>query len=232
MLPKEQMTAWQRWELASFDNTQKSELPPGMRLPTVEELEALREQARKEGYAAGHAEGLQSGHIQGHAEGLRTGAEAAQADIAPIAARMNALLTAFDQDLLRVDALISSELMTLACDLAAAMLKTALPIRPELLLPLVSQAIASLPVLQRSGKLFLHPSDAALVKTHLHHELTQQNWQVIEDAQIQPGGCRLDSHSNLLDATLEGRWQRLMTQLGQNTEWFDGTPTARNDSTR
>ena len=55
-------------------------------------------------------------------------------------------------------------MLDLALDLAKAMLKTALAVRPELVLPIVAEAIHYLPALQQPALLFLHPDDALLVK--------------------------------------------------------------------
>lgn len=225
-IPKEQMTAWQRWEMADFDtNKPKSKSAAtvqGVSLPTVEELEQLRDQAHQEGLATGRAEGIEAGrkagHILGYDEGLRKGHEAAQAANAPLLDRLNQLLTQFDQELANADKTIANDVLQLACDLAASMLKTALPIRPELLLPLISQAITVLPAMQRKGRLHLHPVDAMMVRSHLHEELT--HWQIIEDASITPGGCQLDTQQGTIDASIETRWARLMAQLEQNPSWL------------
>lgn len=223
MIPKEQQTAWQRWELASFDN--KSPNPATSDpLPTVSELENLREQARQEGYAAG----LEEGRLAGYDAGFRNGREAgetagrdqARLDNAAVLQQITALLQTFDAALAHADQQIGAEIVTFSCDLAAAMLKTILPVKPDLLLPLISDTINALPVMQRNGKIWLHPDDVPLVREHLQDELAQQGWQLLEDPHLSRGGCRIDTHSNQADASLQTRWERLMKTLGQNTEWL------------
>ncbi len=65
LVPKEQLSAYQRWELGSFD-------APGRQSPnTVPHAELARQsgvRARTEGYAAGHREGLEAGRSAGIAE--------------------------------------------------------------------------------------------------------------------------------------------------------------------
>ncbi len=234
MIPKEQMTAWQRWEMADFDTSKTATTIQGVQLPTVNELEKLRDEIHREGFAAGHSEGMaagrKAGHILGYDEGLREGRETAQATNAPLLDRLNQLLNQFDQELTNADQTIANAVLQLACDMAAAMLKTALPVQPELLLPVIRQAIIALPAMQRKGRLHLHPMDATVLRSHLHEELT--HWQIIEDTSITPGGCRLDTHQGTIDATLETRWMRLMAQLEQDTSWLGTTDHAQSDTTR
>ena len=82
MIPKEQQSAYQRWEMTSFgDERQDSqarraatappppapepvEIVPHINLPTAQELEAIREQARAEGYAEGLADAIGEGEVQ------------------------------------------------------------------------------------------------------------------------------------------------------------------------
>ena len=97
LIPKEQQTAYQRWEMTSFGDERPSvvaarkllepdpepeldpfaelheeELAPPLEYPTQEELDAIREEARAtafdEGRAAGYAEGHAAGHADGHAQ--------------------------------------------------------------------------------------------------------------------------------------------------------------------
>ena len=56
------LTAWERWELASFD--EKTPAIPGapsacgrQKLPTADELERIRQTAQEQGYSAGYAAG-------------------------------------------------------------------------------------------------------------------------------------------------------------------------------
>ena len=72
-IPKEQLSAYQRWEMASFDDkpigpsdtieslTVPLELPV---LPTAEEITTILENARLEGYALGLEEGRQTGKAE------------------------------------------------------------------------------------------------------------------------------------------------------------------------
>ncbi|HQT00034.1 MAG: flagellar assembly protein FliH [Hydrogenophilales bacterium 16-64-46] len=198
------------WEPASFDTTprdvkmKRSEVA----LPTLEQIAAIEAQAEQEGYAAGHGEG----RAAGLAEGRQLAAEEA--------ARLAALATGFDAQTRQADELISQQVLDLALDLARALLKSALAVKPELVIPLVREAVRTLPAVQQPALLYLNPADVVLVRERIGGELDKTGWQLAEDDSLEAGGCRVETPSNQIDATLGTRWQRLVAALGQQTDWL------------
>jgi flagellar assembly protein FliH len=213
VLPKEQQSAFQRWEMASFGDNRPSARPappaPAAAKVSIEEIARIREEAR----AKGHAEGLAEGRAAGLAQGRAEAAKEAQ--------MLRQVAQQLGDEAAKADQAIASDLLTLALDLCKAMLKTSLSVRPELVLPIVGEAIRYLPSLQQPASLFLHPADAEIVRSHMQDELTKAGWRVIEDAQIKRGGCRVDTASNQVDATADNRWMRLAEALGKNSEWLE-----------
>jgi flagellar assembly protein FliH len=69
--------------------------------------------------------------------------------------------------------------------------------------------------------LFLHPDDAAHVKECLQDDLAQADWRIVEDPNIQRGGCRVETASNQIDASIGTRWQRIARALGKSSEWLN-----------
>ncbi len=214
-LPKEKQTAYQRWEMASFGDdrphTSPIQVATGNNAST-EQSAALRHQAHKEGYAAGLAEGKAAGHQLGLEEGRAKAAEEA--------ARMQRIATHFQQDVAQANEVMAQDMLDVCLDLAKAMLQTALEIRPELILPVVSEAIHYLPSVQHPASLFLHPSDIQIVKQHLGDELTKTGWRILEDPHVERGGCRVETASNQIDATPSTRWQRITSALGKTNDWL------------
>ncbi len=199
------------WDFASFDGDPKAAkaakgtVPAGVKLPTIEEITAIQEQARQEGYQAGKAEG--------YAHGQQKAAQEAQ--------RLHALTGAFAAEVNQADALIAQQVLELSLDLARAILKTALAVQPELVLPIVREAVRYLPSLQQPALLYLHPDDAALVAEKMGVELDKTGWQIAHDPQLERGGCRVETASNQIDATLPTRWQRLTAALGKESGWLE-----------
>jgi flagellar assembly protein FliH len=201
---------FQPWEPASFDDAPRDVTlrHTEVSLPTIEQITAIQEQAQQEGYAAGHAEG--------HAAGLAEGRARAEAE----AARLAALADGFAGETRRADTIISEQVLELAVDLARAILKSALALRPELVIPLVREAVRYLPAMQQPALLYLNPTDLALVRERIGDELAKTGWQLTEDAALEPGGCRVETPSNQIDAALPVRWQRLVAALGKQTDWL------------
>lgn len=211
-VPKEQQTAYQRWEMNSFgDNrasAQTASSTAASNKLTIEQTAQLREEARAKGYADGLAEGRAAGLAQGRAE--------AAGEIASL----QRIAESFSQEVVRADEVISQDLMGLALDIAKAMLKTSLSVHPELVLPIVSEAIHYLPSLQQPALLFLNPGDVAIVKDHMSDELNKAGWRVAEDMHLQRGGCRIETATNQIDASTQTRWQRIAEALGKESDWL------------
>ncbi|MBZ0105121.1 MAG: flagellar assembly protein FliH [Sulfuricella denitrificans] len=207
IIPKEQLSAYQRWEMEAFENTQgggAGQVP----LPTAEAIELMHQQAHQEGYG----EGLAQGKEQGYREGREQARQEAQ--------RLDDLLVQVNEALSKLDQEMSQSLLDLALGIARQMLRQALVVQPELVLAVVKEAISSFPQANQHPQLMLHPLDAVLVRDFLEAELAHGHWRVIEDAQIERGGCRLETAHGELDATLEHRWQNVLESLGQSGDWL------------
>ncbi len=202
IIPKEQLSAYQRWELNSLDETEAEKVsPPVVVLPTAEEVEHIHQQASREGYAAGYQEGKRK----------------VDAELA----RLTQLMSALDASLLDFDESISQSLLALALDIAKQMLRGALKARPELVLPVIREAVSSLPHANQHPHLKLHPDDADLVRSLMEDELNHYHWKVIEDDRVERGGCQVETANSEIDATLESRWKRVLAALGREGSWLD-----------
>jgi flagellar assembly protein FliH len=210
---EENLTAWQRWELPAFDVKPPVAPPPvADSLPTAEQIEQIHQQAHEEGYQAGH----KAGHAEGYQGGYTEGAQQARDEVQRMAEIMNALA----QDMQRADKQISQDLLDLALEIARQMLQQALSVKPELLLSVVQSAISELPHFNQHAHLVLHPADAELVRTHMGEQLSHSGWKIFEDAQMERGGCRLETAHSQIDATLATRWQRVVSSIGQDDKWL------------
>lgn len=197
VIPKEQLSAYERWEMATFDG-------PGSgpaTLTTAAQVERIHQQARAEGRRAGLEEGSK-----------RAAAEAGR--IASIAA-------AFTRETQELDRQLAQQILDLALEVARQMLNSALAARPELALPVISEAMRSLPVLGENRCLYLHPDDAELVRAHLGDALAAGGWVLAEEATVRRGGCKVVTSHGEVDATLDTRWRRILASLGCEGAWQD-----------
>lgn len=209
VIPKEKLSAYQRYEMASFGEQRKS----NEQSVNEQQAAAALKQARADAHAEGYAEGLE--------QGRKAGMDAGRAEAAKETARLRKLADAFSSEVTKADEVVADEMLTLALDLAKAMLKTALAARPELMLPIVSEAIRYLPSVQQPALLALHPQDAQLVRSHMGDELDKTGWRIMEDKQMARGGCRVETASNQIDAAIETRWHRLAEALGRQSDWLE-----------
>ncbi|MCX7141066.1 MAG: FliH/SctL family protein [Proteobacteria bacterium] len=198
-VPKEKLSAYQRWELDSFDGPRR--INGSVQLPSVEQIEGIQRQAQQEGFAAGFREG---------------GALAAQQ-----AAQLQKVLNAFSQESQQFNQNLSEELLSLALAISKQVIRESLKVHPELILAIVNEVLGQLPHAHKHARLSLHPEDAALVRTRLGDAINHSGWHIIEDAKIARGGCRLDTPDCEVDASLEGRWQRVVSALGEDHAWIE-----------
>ncbi len=207
----EMQSAYQRWEIGSLtkDLTDyKTKLDQEIMI------------ARDEGYHIGleeeRAAGLESGLAKGYAQALAEGRE--QNEI--MSQQFSALFTSFELELQQAKEHTAQQMLELCLDMSQVMLKTALTVRPELLIPIIEQALENLPVVQLPATLYLNATDLELIQLSIGNNLKQEGWRLICDKNIEAGGCRLETAINQIDATLPSRWQQLLDALGKSGEWL------------
>ncbi|MBI5660335.1 MAG: flagellar assembly protein FliH [Nitrosomonadales bacterium] len=198
--PKERLTAYQRWELPAFDAAGARNGSAAAPMPTAAELEQARRQAHEAGYREGYAEG-----------GQRAAKEAQ---------RMSQMLDALNLELQRIDQQVVQGLLDLSLEISRQVLQQALKVKPELLLDVVRRAVSELPLFNQHAHLVLHPDDAELVRARMGEQLGHTGWKIIEDDQMERGGCRLETAHSQIDATLATRWQRVAASVGQDSTWL------------
>jgi flagellar assembly protein FliH len=194
VIPKERLSAYHRWELASLHG---AAAPHGRE----DEPDAAGAQARAEGVAAGYAAGMAQ-------------ASAERARLATLLATLGAQAAEYEQQL-------ADGIVDLALALARQLAGSALAVRRELLLPVVSSALQQLPQSTRHVRVVLNPADLAVVQTLLGSERHGASCELVGDATIDAGGCRIETEQCEVDATIPARWQRLLASLGRGEDWLE-----------
>jgi flagellar assembly protein FliH len=227
--PKSPLTAWERWELASFDGAASdttvkaapgvaSAVPPAPTLsPLVseEELGRIREQARLEGHAAGFA----TGKTAGLAAGEKAGQAAAEAEGRKEVLRLTQVLETLEQRIEELNQTVADELLALAIEVARQVVRHEVAAKPELLLGVVREALEQLPLLH--AVIHLNPEDAALIRLRAGDQLSHAGHRINEDTKLKRGDVLIEAGGSHLDATLATRWRRVVEALGQNAPWVD-----------
>jgi flagellar assembly protein FliH len=186
VLNRDHVAGYQRWEPPQVGDAPAVAAAEPANHPTVSDLEALERQARDEGYAAGHAQGLAQAQAQGRER----------------VARLEAICTQAARPLDALDAAVEQELAQLALLVARRVIAHELATRPELIVPAVRQAAAALPAATRELRVRLHPDDLALLR---ELDAAEPHWQLVADPALERGDCLLESERSRLDARLETR---------------------------
>jgi len=219
--PKENLTAYERWEVAAFDEAEQAAKNSAKQTSSQPKPEETSEQ---EPVTLPTAADIERMHIEAHEQGYAAGREEAMALGRASAARIDAVMTTLDQALKALDQQVADQLLATAVEIANQMVHQALRIKPELLLPVVREAVSTLHTATGHPALFVHPDDAALIRTHLGDQLAHNNWRIIEDPSLTAGGCRVELAASEVDATLETRWRRVIESIGINQEWLSDKP--------
>ena len=205
VIPKEKLSAYQRWELHDFD-------APADRQPTAAAVNAAKAAdaaAEKVRHIHTHA------YEAGRADGLREGAQKTAHDTAAL----RALFTAIESQSHDVNQRIAHDVLELALEVARQMLRQTLAVRPEIIMPLIQDALARCAPPVAPATITLNPADAALVRELISDQLASGGWRIIEDTELARGGCQLHTAAIQVDASMDTRWQRLAAALGQNDAW-------------
>ncbi|NKJ46442.1 flagellar assembly protein FliH [Burkholderia sp. SG-MS1] len=219
---KESLSAYQRWEMASFDPVPPAPPPE----PEVDdgtafeaELERLRDAAHAQGIASGHvagqALGYQAGYDQGHAQGFEQGQSEAREE----AARLAALAATFKTALDGAQGAISETLVALALDIAQQVVRQHVQHDPTALIAAAREVLASEPALVGAPALIVSPADLPVVEAYLMEELQTRGWTVRTDASVERGGCRAQAGTGEVDAGIDTRWERVAAALGKVSTW-------------
>ncbi len=212
--PKSLLSAWERWELASFDSAAESAgtaAKAGSSALSDEEIERIREHARQEarqtGYAAGFAEGLAAGQAQAESMGR---AEASR--LAQTVGNLESCIAELNQA-------VADDLLALSIEVARQVVRQAVDVKPELLLGVIREALQQLPLLHAA--IHLHPEDASLVRLRAGDQLAHAGHRIHEDPTLKRGDVIIEAGGSHLDASLAARWRRIVEGLGHNAPWIE-----------
>ena len=208
---KPQPTPYQRWEMSVLGERRSNPSPTSASISKLaQEMITARDAGHQQGYQAG----LKQGRIDGQAQGIAQGLAQSEGMLAAQQAALAGLCQGFTQQAEQAREQIAQQLLALALDMAHALLKSTLELQPERLLPVIDHALHNLPSLQLPATLYLQPQDLELVKAAQGEQLATAGWRLRADAQLARGGCRIETPSNEIDATVETRWLRLQQAFG------------------
>lgn len=178
-----------------------------------QQLAQIQIQAHEQGYNHGLAEGRKNGHDQGYQEGLTQGLEQgriqAQQQQAPIHARMQQLVSEFQNTLDALDSVIASRLMQMALEAARQVIGQSPTVDNSALIKQIQLLLQQEPLFSGKPQLRVHPDDLQRVEEMLGATLSLHGWRLRGDPTLHPGGCKVSADEGDLDASVATRWQEL-----------------------
>jgi flagellar assembly protein FliH len=167
-----------------------------MRPQTVEDIEAVYEEGRKQGYEAGKAEALAE------------------------AKKIAGMLRFLQQPLKQLDEDVEHQLTELALTVGRLLLKKECSIDASHIQNIIHEALDFLPLKSRNIRVRLNPADIQLMKD-AGDDPASQEWACVADNSVTQGGCQIESDQSHIDASLETRVQQLVDQLKEHQSNFD-----------
>lgn len=159
---------------------------PPLQPPTLEQIQAIQDDAEKEGFERGHAEGYAQG----------------QTEVRRLVAQIEGILDSFNRPLVRLENEAVAALGELAVRIAGALVGRAYQAEPELLAQLLKEAVDAAGGTSREVEVRLHPDDIAAVAPLL--DLPPQQ-RLTPDLSLSRGDLRVHAEAVRIDGTLDAR---------------------------
>ncbi len=192
---------------------------------TVKDIEDTQKQAyeeafaqgKKEGYEEGLQQGIEAGNAKGFEQGLTEGTtkghEEKIASLQEQAAEFISLLESLSEPFKTLDESIEKELVDLAIGIANQLIRREIKIDPGQIIAVIREAVNALPQASQQLILHLHPDDAELVRNSLALDEISSPWTLLEEPLITRGGCKVETETSKIDATVENRLAAIVANI-------------------
>lgn len=170
---------------------------------TLDELEAIRQDAYNEGFSTGEKDGFHAGQLKARQE--------ADAALAPKLASLEQLMGQLLEPIADQDRNLEHAMVTLVSQMAREVIQRDLLIDSSQIRQVLREALKLLPMGATNVRIHINPQDFELVKAM--RERHEENWKIVEDSDLLPGGCRVETEQSRIDASVETRLSQAISQL-------------------
>lgn len=219
-IPGEEIDAVEQWCFGAVD-TAAQLLAEQVKTREVAQDSAQLETARQQGYQTGFEAGLIQGRMQAEAQLQQRMADFMANQASQAAQRLITLFDSTQSQLVEAQEAMALGVLDLSCELARQVLRQELSVNPNVLVPVIREALELLGVEHRSVLLRLHPTDLDVLQGLLAAEFSGMGLNLRSDPALLPGGCVVESAGMVIDASLPKRWQRAVATLGLTNAWED-----------
>ena len=213
-IPGEEIDAVAQWSFGAVDTVSVHALEQARaseHAATAAHDSVVREQAYAQGFAQGRAHALvEADHRIG---------EFARGQGQVTAQRLAGLLAMAQAQLEQSRQTMAQGVLELACEIARQVLRHELSVNPNVLQPVIREALAVLMADSRPVTIRLCGADLEVMRDALNAEFESSGLAVVADSAIQPGSCVIESAGTVVDGTLQTRWRRVVANLGLELVW-------------
>lgn len=211
-IPAGKLSAYERWELPAVDSQKvvgrdalRTEEDLRVSPLTAEQVEEIREAARRDGFEQGQREGLAAGHAAGVAK--------AEAELGGKTRQVQGLIEQLLRPAEDEQVALEVALIDLVIRIAESVIGRELMVDSSVIAGLVRDAVAALPAGSSRISVELHPDDLATLETSGF--VRDEQWHLIAEDSVAPGGCRIRAGDSLIDYTVAERFQSQIETLVQ-----------------
>lgn len=186
------------------------EQPPQLGM-TAEELQAIFDEAEKDGFEQGHKEGFAKGNTEGYEAGRQQGLKEMRAQLVAEQQRFQALAHALLNPIDAQDDDLEHMVLDIICTLTQSVVQREVQTDSSQILQLVRNAIDALPVGSKNIRVCLNPDDLAAIETYATEQ--QLDWKFFGDSVLLPGGCRIETPESRVDFSVSSRLKTVLEQF-------------------
>ena len=190
-IPKEHVGEAAVWE---FQSLAGSEQPRG--------TERLLSERERRAYARGRQEGFAEGQQAAMQVRMQHGREVARV--------LDELRGRFAE----LESGGAEQVLQLALAIARQVVRREVEVDAALVLPALREAVASVIDQQSHPRVHLSPQDLDHLRGDLEADGMLKGCRFVPDASVRRGGCRVETPTCDVDATLQSRWQRVLAAVG------------------
>jgi flagellar assembly protein FliH len=170
---------------------------------TLDELEAIRQEAYNEGFATGEKDGFHAGQLKAKQE--------ADAVLADKLAGLERLMSQLFEPIAEQDQQLEVAMVNLVSHMARQVIQRELNSDSSQIRQVLREALKLLPMGAGNVRIHLNPQDFEAIKAL--RERHEESWRILEDDAMLPGGCRVESEHSRIDASIETRLEQALKQL-------------------
>ena len=230
-IPREELSGFSNWTPDAFVGLadEAEPVPTGLRRAPPAPVEPPPAAAEPQTLVGPSEEDwlqrVQDARQQGYQDGYRDGLAALESFKSSFARQMAAqigrLVESFGAELAALEPPMAQAIGEAALALARGVVRAELQARPRLVAEAAQQALAAVLLSARHIRVRVHPDDLPLVEAGAGEALAARDARLVADAEIERGGCRIESDLGRIDATLETRWRQAAALLGSERPWVD-----------